>query len=75
MAHRPSKRTRTRDAGTGQIVPASEAVARPKETITEAVGKDSVSSVAARLAILEQVLAEAGGAITAIYERLSKEQS
>lgn len=75
MAHRPSKRTRTRDAGTGQIVHASEAAARPNETVTEAVGKDTVASVAARLSVVEAVIAAAGAPLALIYERLSKEQS
>ena len=50
-------KTRARDAGTGKIVSKAEAEARPKETVTEKVD----NSLSARVALLEQVIEEAGG--------------
>jgi len=65
------KTRRARDAGTGRIVSAAEAKARPGETVTEAAGKDTVASLAARIAIIEQVIAEARGPHARILARLS----
>lgn len=63
---------RTRDAGSGRIVKPSEAIARPKETVTEDVGKDTVASLAKRIAIIEQALAEDGGRLSDSFRSLSK---
>jgi hypothetical protein len=59
-------RKRARDAGTGQIVSAEEAKARPKETVVEDAGKPSLEK---RLALMESVIEEAGGPLATLYRR------
>jgi hypothetical protein len=62
MAKKPAKRVR--DAGTGKIVAASEAQARPKETVVEKVG-----SADKRLDLIESVIEEAGGPLARLLRR------
>ncbi len=59
---------RARDAGTGKIVSRKEAKARPKETVTEAVGP-SAASLAKRLDLIERVIVEAGGNLATLFKR------
>lgn len=60
-----AKKTRVRDAGTGKIVSAEEAKARPKETVTE----EAKPSLEKRLVLLERVVEEAGGPLAVLYRR------
>ncbi len=57
---------RARDAGSGRIVSAADAAARPKETVTESGKNDGL---AARVELLEQVIAEAGGRAAYLLNR------
>lgn len=60
------RKTRARDAGTGRIVSAGDAAARPNETVTESAGKSALDK---RVALLESVIAEAGGRLAYILNR------
>lgn len=57
---------RVRDAGTGKIVSAEEAKARPNETVTEKI-KDS--ALEKRVALLERVIEEGGGNLAVLFRR------
>ena len=61
-----TRKTRTRDAGSGKLVSKAEAKARPKETVTEDTGKDGLAK---RVALLEAVIEEAGGPLAVLYRR------
>lgn len=63
-------RKRVRDAGTGQIVAAEEAVKRPKETVSEDTGKDGLAK---RVALLESVFEEDGGRLADLYRRRKRD--
>jgi hypothetical protein len=61
-----ARKTRVRDAVSGQIVAAEEAVKRPRETVTEDTSKDGLEK---RLALLERVVEEGGGPLAVLYRR------
>jgi hypothetical protein len=61
-----AEKKRSRSAATGKMVSAAEAKARPGETVQESRKNDGL---AARVALIEQVLDEAGGPLSVLYRR------